>query len=70
MKRRGQATVSLFYEKDAVVRLEARTILHNILFDEWLLADLIEEGVVDPPPKSVVGYRVAKISPSALLETF
>ena len=27
--------------------------LHDILVHEWLMADLIEEGVVDPPQKAL-----------------
>ena len=41
-----------------------------LLFDEWLLADVIEEAVLDPSPKSVVECRVAKTSLSTLSYMF
>lgn len=40
-----------FLRKMLQWRPEDRSGLHDIFFDEWLLADLIESGALEPPPE-------------------
>ena len=70
LKEEDKQFTPQLYEEDAAVRPEDWASLHDNFFDECLLADFIVEGVVDPPPKGVVEYRVTKTSLSTLSETF